>query len=90
MKTRTTLSPVGCDDLFILFRNNMKAPTKLTVIIRDTTPLRRMQEPPTHRVVEIELTDDQRRKLILEVVDSDGRGDDYREYTEEVAQAILG
>lgn len=60
----------------------MKAPTKLTVVIRDTSPCRYMQEPPKLRVVEIKLTEDQRRELILEWTDQN--------FTEEVSQAILG
>lgn len=69
----------------------MKAPTKLTVILRDTSPCRLMQEPPNFRVVEIELTDNQRKKLILEVTDSKGLygREDFVEFTEEISQAIL-
>lgn len=64
----------------------MRAPTKLTVIIRDDSPMWHCDDCPSYRVVTLELTDEQRRLLTLEKTSvSNGR-----DYYECVSKAILG
>jgi len=64
----------------------MKAPTKLTVIIRSDAPMLNCADSPSYRTVVFELTDEQRRKLILDVIGKSYKGGDM---TEAVSQAIL-
>lgn len=57
----------------------------LTVIIRDNSPFIFMQEPPTHRSVTIELTDEQLNSLKLNYIGvSCGQ-----EYYESISKAFL-
>ena len=60
-------------------------PKVLTVIIRDVSPFMHLQEPPTYRSVQIELTPEQREKLSLAWVASSG----FTDYHEEVSQCFF-
>jgi hypothetical protein len=57
----------------------------LTVIIRDIGPLIHLQEPPTHRSVQITLTDEQRTALALQWTGSNCGVDHY----EEIGQCFI-
>jgi len=58
---------------------------RLTVVIRDESPLIHMQEPVNHRTVHIELTQEQREQLALKCVGRAGGTDLY----EQIASAFL-
>lgn len=58
---------------------------KLTVIIRDISPLMFMQEPVTHRAVQIMLTPEQESQLCLKVTGCNNGAD----ITEEISSCFI-
>lgn len=57
----------------------------LTVILRDASPMRHLQDPPIYRTVHIRLTDEQIDALDLHLTDTCGT----TTFHETVAQAFL-
>lgn len=61
--------------------------TKLTVVIRNLGPMFYAEEPPTHRTVQIQLTDEQLEKLRLKV--THGFGYPSIDQYEEISNCFL-
>ena len=57
----------------------------LTVILRDSSPMRHLQDAPSYRTVHLRLTDEQIAALDLRYTDTCGNAANY----EDVAQAFL-